>query len=170
MTKASFVFLSGPRSLFNPRRIADDLQDDLAAHGYEISQIWMPFRSISIRKNALHDFLRRNHQKQFHFVMARKTWFEFEGVLSSRKNQVASLSLIQGLNCSTNLSPALFPIHFFEVQKINFFKTPISYHLHQLFCFLFASQSLDYCETLQKPDQKIFDRFLDHSIELAENE
>jgi hypothetical protein len=164
LTKYPLVFLTGPRSLFLPRPLAANLKKFIAAHGYQVQPLVLAFRSKKNRRMALLNWLSHHSQKNFHFILAEETWTEFEDILQPQleKMRDSSKTLI-----STNASKAQYH---FRVEKLASLKIPLSFRLHQLFCRVENVTPVAFEHTLLNENQAMFDRFLDHCIELAENE
>lgn len=176
LTRFPLVFLSGPRSLFSPFKMAHGLQDFIAAHGYVVVPLALPFRDSIQRQQALSRWLNEKKSQNFHFVMAAPTWFEFQNQLTSRLNVItleSTLTLICSDPDSFNLNelPSVKDkIHIFNPESEFETSPPFNYQLHQWFCRCLGCPAVTYSQTLLKADKLIYDRFLDHCIELAEND
>ena len=166
LTRAPLVFVSGPRSLFEPNPLGNNLQKFLRAHGYQVSFLWMPFRSLTLRNAALISFFAIAPKKKFHFVMAKDTWNELRPVFENNPLQIVSITMINP--SSTDFTSTLAP-ELFKSFKNNS-NAPLSYRLHRFFCWALGSRALPFDQTLLEKDKILYDRFLDHCIELAENE
>lgn len=169
LTQSALAFVSGTRSLFSPRKMAADLQDFLSAHGYQMASLWMPFRSPKKRQESLSRWFKAQGTNKFHFVMALETWTEFKTIFMQNQESIVSINLIV-FNDEGKLDSSESRQNSFLVNKLEFLKIPVSYHLHQAYCFLFQRKAIAFEKTLLAMDPIIFDRFLDHCIELAENE
>lgn len=167
LTRSPLIFLSGPRSLFATRPMGEELQQFMMAHGYPLAYLWLPFRSTVQRQKALGQWLQKNQAKSFHFFMAEETWRELQPILEQHFHPYSTITIIN-LNPETPRSHLPnTKLHGFGVEKI---KAPLSYQLHGLFCSLMNSRALPYEQTLLDKNRLVYDRFLDHCVELAENE
>lgn len=151
LTKYPLVFITGTRSLFFYEKLGEQLQTFIAAHGYMVLSPAMPFRS-SHRKKYLAEWLKQQKYQQFHFVLSRQSHKELSGPLKDYLNSTFTLT-------TEILNP--------PNKKLS---EPLSYQAHKLFCLALGATSDPYNETLQDKSTEFYDRFLDHCIELAENE
>jgi hypothetical protein len=150
MTKYPIVFISGIRSLFFYEKLGKFLQDFIAAHGYVVLSPALPFRSAELRQFYLSNWLKQRPGQSFHFILGEQTYSEFNNLLADQ----------------TQSSFTLIPRDLkFEVKD-----EPLNYRLHRIFCTLFGSQAEPYVQTLPQKSSEFYDRFLDHCVELAENE
>lgn len=150
MTKYPLVFITGTRSLFFFEKLGGNLQDYIAAHGYVVLNPILPFRSRSLRKLSLKNWLSSQNNKRFHFVLSRNTHQEFDSILNEYKDSSFTIS--------DDLKMPSVPTE------------PLQYKLHRLFCRLQGHTPAVYCSTLPDKSTEFYERFLDHCIELAENE
>lgn len=167
LTRSPLVFISGPRSLLSPQKMGTFLQDYLQAHGYQVLSPWMPFRSKKHRKMALLNWLEKNKAKNFHFVMAEETWLELSDVIGTFFHPHSTVTLV-----NLKSDP---PLQFFLTTTLQYFKSdptqaPLFYRLHTVFSAFMGAQALPYAQTLLEKNKAVYDRFLDHCIQLAENE
>lgn len=153
LTKAPICFITGPRSIFHFKEIGSELQEFLYAHGYLIRKIPLPFRNPQQRRQVFQRWLDQNRSQNFHFVMSQQTWNEFQNELQTLKK---STYTILGEN--------------FEVPLKTKWQIPLTYKLHQIFCFLDRVQAEPFEQTIPNDSYAIYNRFLDHFINLAENE
>lgn len=153
LTKYPLVFLTGIRSLFFYEKLGGPLQDFIAAHGYAVLSPALPFRSKNLRKAYLQHWFKQQESKQFHFILSEKTFDEFRDIL---KDYPASSFTVTSRDLGR--------------YELNSPKEPFSYKLHKLFCRAFGAKADFYSQTLQDKSPEFYDRFLDHCIELAENE
>ena len=149
LTKYPLVFISGPRSLFHFEKLGGSLQDFLAAHGYRVFSPILPFRAKTLRMEVLRKWLAAQDDKNFHFFLSPETETEFGELLKTGQEST-----------TTNLAR-------FAENKL---PVPLSYRLHELFCFMNQCRADDYNDTLPLRTGAFYDRILDHCIELAENE
>lgn len=167
LTRSPLVFISGPRSLFHPQKMAADLQTFIKAHGYQVAPLWLPFRSKKDRAQALEQWLQRNGLKSFHFFMAHATWVEMQTILEKNFHPFSTLNII-------NLKIEALRSHIENIELRSFEAppqpSPLLYHLHQIFCRTLGTEPLSYEATLNTKDPTLYDRFLDRCVELAENE
>jgi hypothetical protein len=167
LTRSPLAFISGPRSLFAPQKMATDLQEFVQAHGYQTESPWLPFRSTSQRKAFLHDWLLKNKSRSFHFFMAADTWNELQMILEENFHPFSTITIINRKENTSRSHLENVELHSFAVEECS---SPILYQLHQLFCKVMGTNALNYEETLLAKDPTLYDRFLDHCIDLAENE
>jgi hypothetical protein len=154
LTKAPLVFLTGPRSLFFYSRLGAELQDYLAAHGYQVVNVPLPFRSQTNRQFALTRWYeQQSGNNGQHFILGPETYFEFKTQLDQIPN--SSLTIISKQ---------------FIAPKIPAWRIPMMYRLHQWFCQFYRIKPERYENTLSVSDSQVYDRFLDHCVELAEDE
>ncbi len=147
MTKHPLVFLTGIRSLFYYEKLGAELQDFIAAHGYVVKSPVLPFRSPTLRKQALRAWLAQQSGQHFHFVLSTATRNEFAEIFRSYPNSTFSLSV-----CNSTL------------------KEPLNYKLHRLFCYASGISADPFNDTFPDKSAAFYDRFLDRCVELAENE
>lgn len=172
LTRSPLVFVSGPRSLFSPEPMAAELRQFIQAHGYQVAPLWMPFRSDQQRRKTVQQWLQQNQTKSFHFFMADQTWLELQPVFERCWHPHSTLNLIRqpsDIPASLTLHTRLekMPLTYFEVPRS---VPPLRYRLHTLFCALMNSRAVHFEQTLLQKNRALYDRFLDHCIELAENE
>ncbi|MBY0555232.1 hypothetical protein K2P97_11930 [bacterium] len=153
MTKYPIVFVTGLRSLFFHDKLASELQDYIAAHGYIVLSPPMPFKNKNHRKFILEKWLQQQKEEQFHFILGEQTFGEFSEIF---KNFPESTFTIAPHDFKKNLQ-----------KKIS---TPLSYRLHSLYLMCLGSTAEPYEQTLPDKSTEFYDGFLDHCIELAENE
>lgn len=153
MTKYPLVFVTGIRSLFYHEVLGHDLQKFIAAHGYEVLSPSMPFRSKKLRKLRLQQWLRQQKSGTFHFILSKNSYNELSEMLNEMKNSTFTLT-------DKNIS----------YEHSVSFSEPISYKLHRIFCRISGTPADPYKDTLPDKSTEFFDRFLDHCIDLAENE
>ncbi len=146
--------------------MGQDLQNYILAHGYQIEPLWMPFRSIPLRKAAIKSFLQNQKSKRFHFILSEKTWTDVADLLQNNAHPHSTFTLIGQLEVDPILKPAEPNLYQFTSTG----RAPLSYILHSLFCKVMGSTADPYGETLLDQNKLLYDRFLDHCIELAENE
>ncbi|MBC7419512.1 MAG: hypothetical protein H7328_02175 [Bdellovibrio sp.] len=147
------MFLTGPRSLFFYEMMGQNLQDFLAAHGYQVLSVPLPFRHPRLRKLAFTNWLTRNCGKKFHFFIGPETFKEFKTELETHPDSTLT---IFGPDSDFN--------------DFKFKNAPLNYRLHQLFCWLMLSKAERYADTLPLEKLEDYDRFLDHCVHLAEDE
>jgi hypothetical protein len=166
LTQWPLVFITGPRSLFYSEPDAADLQKYIEAHGYPLRKLILSFRNKKARQFNFSNWLQLNKNQAFHFVMAVETYLEFKELLTLFvSNSNSTLTLVQA--SPLELNP---PCHHFKVPPLEDSQIPVIYKAHQLFCRLFQSFSVNYENTLSLKNDLQYDRFLDHCIELAEND
>lgn len=153
LTKYPLVFISGVRSLFYYDKLGPDLQDYIAAHGYQVLSPVMPFRSQNLRRRYLQYWLENQNGKRFHFVLSSKTHLEFKDLLEKYENSNSSSTFSLSSEFADSTKPA-----------------PLHYQLHRLFCLGLGIKTESYSDGLPGTDKLFLDRFLDHCIDLAENE
>lgn len=154
LTRYPLVFITGLRSLFHYRPLAKDLQDFLIAHGYRVLCPAMPFRQLEQRQNYLLAWLKAQPEQQFHFVLGEQTAAELAGVLNLFPDSTV-----------TTIPGQLKGLH--EQKEC---PVPLAYLLHRAYCQLSLLKPSPYHETLPVVSQEFLERFLDHCIELAEND
>lgn len=167
LTRSPLVFISGPRSLFAPQKMAADLQNFVQAHGYQIESLWLPFRSIPQRKVFLQRWLQKNKSRSFHFFLASDTWRELQAQLEDNFHPYSTFTVINRKADTPRSHLENVELHSFSTEVRS---SPVLYQLHRLFCKAMGSEALPYEETLLAKDPTLYDRFLDHCIYLAENE
>lgn len=153
LTKYPLVFLTGIRSLFFYEKLGGPLQDFIAAHGYSVLSPALPFRSKNLRKAYLRTWLKQQNSKRFHFILSEKTFDELRELLKDYPD-----------------SSFTFILRDLSKFELNSPKETLLYKLHKLFCRVFGTKADPYNQTLQDKSPEFYDRFLDHCIELAENE
>lgn len=151
LTRYPLVFITGPRSLFWSKRLASDLQDYIEAHGYQVLCPVLPFRGPT-RSKSLQNWFKRQPNHKFHIFLSSTSAQEFKEVLAGIHS--VSVTLTDSFIDSSSLKPT----------------TPFSYQLHTLFSKLNRTDSDPFHHTLNWSDPSLYDRFLDHCVELAENE
>ncbi len=171
LTRYPLVFISGPRSLFCTKTTAYTVKLNLEAHGYPTKPLILAFRDKQNRLKALTAWLESAKSEDFHFMMADESFKEFESILRPwlYQHQASTVTLIT-TNKNLNSFKTSSQIYFFEVDKKASVRKPLYYRLHELFCRFNRIQSLRYETNLFEQNQVQFDRFLDHCIELAEND
>lgn len=152
LTRYPLVFVNGVRSLFYHRHLALDLQDYIAAHGYMVLRPPLAFRNTAIREEQLRNWLSQQEFKQFHFVMSRLTCDEFRELLSDHPG--SSLTVTD---------------EFVDTAGTSIF-SPLNYLLHRIYCALLGLKTESYSSLLNSKDPLLRERFLDHCVELAEND
>ncbi len=126
----------------------------MAAHGYQVISVPMPFRASAHRKLAFSNWRERQTcMNGFHFIMGPATFSEFESQLQLVPN--SSVTIIG---------------NHFPILKFNFWQIPFRYRVHQWVCKLSKVKPERYEHTLTASDPLVYDRFLDHCVELAEDE
>lgn len=151
MTKYPLVFVSAPRSLFYHEKLGGQLQDFIEAHGYVVHSPAMPFRSKPLRQRYLQQWLLKQKDIGFHFILAEDTYQELKDILPETH-----------FNTFTRLPTVLLGN---EVLT-----EPLFYKCHRLFCLLFGTKVPPYSQVLLDRRLEFYDRFLDHCVDLAENE
>jgi len=154
LTRYPLVFITGFRSLFYYKRLCPELQDFLIAHGYRVLSPAMPFRNVTHRQRDLLDWLRSQPEAQFHFVLTEETAAELASVI---KEFPASTS---------TLIPGKFRYLFQNHSQ----RIPLRYQIHSAYCRLQSLPTAPYLELNPEASEEFFQRFLDHCIELAEND
>lgn len=154
LTRYPLVFITGFRSLFYYKRLCPELQDFLTAHGYRVLSPPMPFRDVTQRQRDLLSWLRSQPESQFHFVLTEETATELESVI--KEFPASTLTLLPGMFRS------LFQNHSL--------RTPLRYQLHSAYCRLQSLPTGPYLELSSEASEEFCQRFLDHCIELAEND
>lgn len=96
-------------------------------------------------------------QPQFHFILNELTYLEFQQIFKNYKNSTFTLTTKKFTSSLAG-----------SADKKS--KEPFSYQLHRYFCAALGVQADQYSETLQDKSTEFYDRFLDHCVELAENE
>lgn len=152
MTKYPLVFITGLRSLFYHKKLASDLQDFIAAHGYVVLSPVMPFRSKELRQLQLKKWLSQQTVSTFHFILGEDTYAELQAVFTPYSSSSFTLIPRDLKHKESTPSPSL------------------QYCLHQIFCRLTGNKAEAYEQVLPYKSLEFYDRFLDHCIELAENE
>ena len=152
MTRNPLVFITGPRSLFFYEKLGGTLQDYIAAHGYQVLNPVLPFRG-AIRAIALKNFLEKQSNRSFHFVLSYRTREELSDVFSKYPD-----------------STFTFPEDFKEYIENKNLRVPLSYRLHQAFCVFNGSKADSYLGVFPDKNVVLYERFLDRCIDLAENE
>jgi hypothetical protein len=153
MTKYPLVFVTGMRSLFFYPRLGSELQDFVAAHGYKVLSPPMPFRSKNQRFFALSKWLKNQSDKNFHFILSPASYHEFKEIFELFPNSTFTLVPQDLKNITT--------------QKI---RTPLSYWLHKLYFKIMGLRAEPFSNTIPDKSAEFYDGFLDHCVELAENE
>lgn len=153
LTKYPLVFLTGVRSLFFYEKLGGFLQDFIAAHGYVVESPVLPFRSRKARKACLRHWLGQQSSKKFHFILSRNTFEEFRELFKNYEDSTFTI-----------ISKDLIPVQHELARE------PLSYRLHRLICRVYRLPAEPFNQTLQDKSTEFYDRFLDHCIELAENE
>jgi hypothetical protein len=153
LTKYPIVFVTGMRSLFFYTRLGSELQDFIAAHGYAVLSPPMPFRSKNLRFFTLKKWLKTQPDTRFHFILSQASYEEFKEILELYPNST-------------------FTIVPKDLNKVssNKISTPLSYLLHKLYFTIMGLFVEPYLHTLPDKSPEFYDAFLDHCIELAENE
>lgn len=150
LTRYPLVFITGPRSLFYHEKLGGFLQDFTAAHGYVVRSPAMPFRSPILRQLHLRNWLKQQPEGCFHFILSENTYNEFREFWLSFESSTFTL-------VPRDL-PQTLP------------REPWSYRLHRFFCAIMGTSADPYEQTLPDNSPEFYDRFLDHCIELAEND
>jgi hypothetical protein len=153
MTKYPVVFITGMRSLFFSPRLGSELQDFIAAHGYKVLSPPMPFRSKTQRFFVLKKWLKSQSDKNFHFILSRASYQELKEIFELYPDSTITLVPQDLRNITT--------------QKK---QTPLSYWLHQLYFKMMGLSAEPFSDTLPDKSPEFYDAFLDHCIDLAENE
>lgn len=150
LTKYPLVFITGKRSIFFHKRLGENLQDFILAHGYNVLCPPLPFRDSYLRKKYLKFWLQQQNFKQFHFIIGKEIYTELKEALSDQTE--SSFTLID--------------------MQFNSEKDSISlqYYIHKLYCKVMGTTVEPYGQTLSDKNLDVYNRFLDHCIELAENE
>lgn len=155
LTKYPLVFLTGPRSLFHYEKLGGDLQDFIAAHGYQVLSPVLPFRSRPLRRLQLGHWLRHQTGRRFHFILGENSLREFGDILAQYPES----------------SHTVIPRDLVPWGRQKAAREPLRYRLHRLFCSVMGIPADPFAQTLAADQSRAFyDRFLDHCIELAENE
>ena len=152
LTRSPIVFLNGPRSLFFYEKLGGTLQDYIQAHGYQVLNPTLAFRNKELRKHQLEKFLKTQNSQKFHFILGAQTQNEFNEIFKTYPE-------------STFTHPEDFLKE--DIPKPS---TPLSYRFHQLLTNLYHIKSENYWATFPVKNVVLYERFLDHCIELAENE
>ncbi len=152
MTRNPLVFITGPRSLFFYEKLGGTLQDYIAGHGYVVLNPALPFRG-TMRPLALTRFLENRQEKAFHFVLSHYTQKEFAEVF--KKYPHSTFTFAEDFK------------EYFQRKNIS---PSLSYRLHQIFCKLNGSSTDSFTAVFPDKNVVLYERFLDHCIELAENE
>lgn len=150
LTKYPLVFVSAPRSLFYHEKLGGQLQDFIEAHGYMVFSPAMPFRSTALRRQYLSQWLSRQNFTAYHFIMADQTYNELKDVLPQTEG------------CTFTRLPTIRLKD--ETQE------PLSYQLHRLFSKTMGTLTPPHDQVLLNRSLEFYDRFLDHCVDLAENE
>lgn len=155
LTKYPLVFITGTRSVFFYEKLGEQLQSFIADHGYMVLSPAMPYRSVQLRKKYLTQWLQQQEHLQFHFVLSKRSHQELSEVVEIFHN--STFTIISEILC--------------QHEKLSeMLNEPLSYQAHKLFCLALGIKADPYNETLQDKSTEFYDRFLDHCIELAENE
>lgn len=99
MTKHPLLFITGKRSLFYFLKYWNQIPEFLAAHGYEVYVLPLPWRKEKQRAHALLDFLQaKNEQKlKFHLVFDSSSFNEFSTLFKEHSFEcIASTTLVTG--------------------------------------------------------------------------
>ena len=153
LTKVPLVFLTGARSLFHFKKIGINLDEFLYQHGYVVITVPLPFRYRQLRKLAFKNWLEKHHGKSFHFILGPETKSEFNSELSGLAHSTVSI-------IGENL----------VLKDFKFSRTPLTYYLHHFFCWISSIKAERYENTLPLEKREDYDRFLDHCVQLAEDE
>ena len=97
MTRYPLIFVPGKRSLVYFLHYWNQIPEYLAAHGYEVYTLTLPWRNSERRKKALENSLRllENKGQKFHLFVDGDTSVEVESVISAGNyNCVASVTSI----------------------------------------------------------------------------
>jgi len=149
------------RSLFFYEKLGGQLQDYIKAHGYTVECPPMPFRAKPQRLHSLARWLKQQSSVQFsvqssvqfHFILSEQTHHEFKSLFENHQHSTFTI-----------ISRA------FDKFSTKEARAPLSYRLHRLFCAALSVRTDDYHNTLPSKNPEFYERFLDHCIELAENE
>lgn len=152
LTRYPLVFITGFRSILFSKKLGSDLQDFLLAHGYQVMSPTMPFSNSKLRTEFLKKWLQMQTQKKFHFVMSKNTYEEFKNLLA--EYQTSSFTII-GKN--------------YEISE-GTLSIKLRYSLHSILGYLRKTPFEPYSYTLNEFNLDFFNRFLDHCVELAEND
>ena len=150
LTRYPLVFVTGPRSLFHHEKLGGLLQDFTAAHGYMVRSPAMPFRSSMLRRLYLDRWLRQQAEGCFHFILGENTHKEFADLWLSY----------------TDSTFTIVPRDLLQIAG----QEPLKYRLHRYFCRTMGTRADPYEQILPDTSPEFYDRFLDHCIELAEND
>ena len=162
LTKSPLVFIPGPRSLFFYQKPFGLLPEFLFEHGYISVVLSLPFRALNLRRHALKIWLMQNADKKFHFITDSATLADFSDLLDSPQTQ--SITVLQ-------IKSAPLPVKLAEAWIVpQTASASLTYLVHQLFSFCMGVKSPPYSLTFSKFNTTNYDRFLDHCINLAENE
>lgn len=150
LTKYPLVFITGKRSLFHHEKLGGELQDFIAAHGYVVMSPAMPFRNKASRYKHLESWLKNQKTKKFHFILGEQSYHEFAELLKQYPDSTKTLTAKNFASINT--------------------KTDFLYRLHEVCCKFYGVSADPYNETLPEKNIEFYNRFLDHCIELAEND
>ncbi|MBC7741278.1 MAG: hypothetical protein H7061_03715 [Bdellovibrionaceae bacterium] len=153
LTKAPLVFVPGPRSLFYYEPVGQEVQHYLSEHGYQVLSLPLPFRSRPQRQLVFQRWLEAKKNQPFHFIMGPETFAEFNNQIQF---QPESTFTVIGQD--------------FIIDSTRSGGGPLIFRAHQLFCRIFGVKPERYEHTLKLTNDSDYDRFLDHCVQLAENE
>lgn len=161
LTKYPLVFIPGPRSLFFYHRPWGQLPRFLFEHGYVTFTLSLPFRDSSRRILHFKNWLEQQQGKTFHFILDSVTYKELKSVLT---NPMAETITVISQTDSDVFENAQTWIPLLKS------KSTWNYRLHQLFSKMNNTETPPYSETFADSNLTNYNRFLDHCIELAEND
>lgn len=153
MTKYPIVFVTGLRSLFFYERLGSELQDYVAAHGYVVLSPPMPFKSKSQRQLILEKWLLLRKEKHFHFILSEQSFNELSEVFKNYPH--------------STFTKVPADLKKYPHKKIS---TPFKYWLHILYLKILGYKADKFEQTLPDKSTEFYNGFLDHCVELAENE
>ncbi len=167
LTKNPLVFIPGPRSLFFYRSPWGQLPQFLFEHGYVTLTLSLPFRSLLIRQLQFQNWLFQNKDKKFHFILDSLTFNELNKFLPNESTE--SVTVIYEKNYAQQPATSNFKNFYSWVPAVASTATS-KYLLHQVFCRIFNTQTPAYSQTFSDCNLMNYNRFLDHCINLAEND
>ncbi len=155
LTKHPVIFVTGARSLFYTRPLASrQLLTYIKAHGYRTYCPPMAFRNKKKRWELLKSWLQNQSIKKCHIILSTATYTELKVFLP--EFEILSYTILAS-------EPLL--------QQHAITKTTFIYKIHALFLKILSSNACSYSEILpQYPSDSFYNAFLDHFINLAENE
>jgi hypothetical protein len=177
ITPSELIFVPGPRSLFFYKSVFGQLPEYLYEHGYRTQVLNLPFRNKNLRQIVFKKWIANHADQSFHLILNELTYDEFEPLLDHPF--IRSLTIItEDENLDVKSLPDQKSFLFLipnrkkaeRLRAERLHAEPLHYLLHRLLNLFYRTKTSPYSVTFSNFDPKTYDRFLDHSVKLAENE